>query len=57
MNLSCTLDGEAVTIVDITINGRDLYISYIDASTNLKVIVKKIDRDGTGIIATSATIT
>lgn len=36
MNLSARLDNENVTIVEITANGSDTYITYIDGSNNLK---------------------
>lgn len=37
MNVTATLNGESVTIVDITTNGSTMYVSYIDSSNNLKV--------------------
>jgi hypothetical protein len=59
MEISATLNnGDTVTIVDIDVNGCSVYISYIDSSSNLKVIRDYLGYAGTSgcIIATSATI-
>jgi hypothetical protein len=35
MDISATLNGESVTIVAVNGNGGDIYITYIDPSSNL----------------------
>ena len=37
MNVTATYRGASVTIVDITVNGQSIYVSYIDGAGNLKV--------------------
>ena len=37
MNVSATYKGESVTIIDIDVNGSSIYVSYIDASSVLKI--------------------
>ena len=37
INLSATLNGESVTILDVDVNGHSCYIVYKDISDNLKV--------------------
>jgi hypothetical protein len=57
MNISATLDGEAVSITSITGNGTDIYISYVDASSVLKFKKDTISMGDESItLATSATI-
>lgn len=57
MNISATLNGEAVTIVSIVGNGLDVYIAYIDSSTNLKMTKKmRAMSEESVLIATGATI-
>lgn len=41
MNLSATLDGNAVNIVNIQVDGSEVYITYVDASNELFVVRKK----------------
>lgn len=57
MNITCTIDGEEVTVVNIGGNGTDIYVSYLDSSNNLKS--KKLylnPRTDSTTIGTSATI-
>jgi len=59
MNITATLNnGEAVNIVAINVNGSVIYISYVDASSNLKTTVEFLTSAGYigTIIATGATI-
>jgi len=57
MNVTATLDGDVVTIVDVDINGSDIYIAYVDSSNDVKVTKKLYPLGSTGfIIATSATV-
>lgn len=37
MNISATLNGESVTIVQVIANGSDIYISYIDSNGDLRI--------------------
>jgi hypothetical protein len=37
MKVTGTLEGENVTIVDMDVNGLEIYATYIDSSNNLKV--------------------
>ncbi len=37
---SATLDGNSVTIVDVSIEGRAIYITYLDSENNLCVTKK-----------------
>jgi hypothetical protein len=53
MNISATLDGESVSIVDIDVNGHNVYVTYVNASSELLTKVKFLS---TSAIATSATI-
>jgi len=54
MNVTATLDGESVTIVDIDVNGSQIYITYVDASSNLKTKIKYFEENET--IASSAVV-
>lgn len=57
MNISATLDGVGVNIVDVDVNGNDIYVTFVDSTT--KLIVTKKFLDPTSVyttIATSATI-
>lgn len=59
MNISATLNGQAVTIVGIAVDGTEIYISYVDSSNNLTVTRSFLNRkveDSATVIATSATI-
>mgnify|MGYP000367247317 CR=1 FL=1 len=42
MRVTATLDTSAVTIADIDINGMDMYITYTDSTSALKVMKKSI---------------
>lgn len=56
MPISATFNGEVVTIVDIDVNGQAIYVSYIDASGNLKVDIKWLQPGSNPVtIALSAT--
>jgi hypothetical protein len=37
MNVTATINGSAVTVVEVIGNGNQIYVSYIDESQNLKV--------------------
>jgi hypothetical protein len=62
MAIQCTLDDQVVKIVDIDLNGSDIYISYIDPSDNLLVKKKWFKQHDAEsgltymLIATSATL-
>lgn len=57
MNIAATLDGEVVNIVSVNGNGTDIYISYVDSSSDLSYKKKTLPMDDEFvIIATSATI-
>ncbi len=43
MNISATLDGESVNIINVNNDGHVIYITYIDSSNNIKVIKKFLD--------------
>lgn len=58
MDVSATLnDGTFANIVDIDINGSDIYITYVDESSNFK-LKKEIffPRDGIFTLGSSATV-
>jgi hypothetical protein len=57
MNVSATLNGESVTIVDVNVNGLNIAITYVDASTNLKVYITYVSKAAMStIIATGAAV-
>lgn len=57
MNITATLDGVGVTIVDVTTDGSNINITYRDASANLKVTRIHFDsKTSATTIATSATV-
>lgn len=37
MNVTATMDGESVTIVNVVNDGNNIFITYVDASDNVKV--------------------
>lgn len=43
MNISATLDGESVNIINVNNDGHVIYITYIDSSNNIKVTKKFLD--------------
>lgn len=55
MNISATYNGEMVNIVDIDVNGHNIYVTYVDSMSNLKSSITYFGGSPT-IIATSATI-
>lgn len=55
MNITATYKGNVVTIVNINVNGRMIYINYIDASNNLRVDSMIFDANNK-IIATNCTV-
>jgi len=55
-SVSATVDGQSVTIVDVAANGGTVYMTYIDASNELKVRRDAISPDlSATTIAISAT--
>jgi hypothetical protein len=50
MNISASVDGNNVRIVDIDVNGSSAYLTFIDANGNLMVVRKGV----TGAPFTSA---
>jgi hypothetical protein len=59
MNVSATYDGSVVNIIDVDVDGTDIYISYIDASQNLKIGKKFLapnQNQTPTLIATSVTV-
>lgn len=57
MNITATLNGASVTIVDVTTDGSNINITYRDAAANLRVTRTHYDSTALAtIIATSATI-
>lgn len=57
MNISATLDGESVNIINVNNDGHVIYITFVDSSSNIKVTKKFLDvSDGSITIATGATI-
>lgn len=58
MNVSAILNNESVTIIDIDVDGTDIYVSYVDASNNLNITKKFLDpKTNYTTIATSASAT
>jgi hypothetical protein len=55
MNVTSTINGSSVTVVEIIPNGNQIYLAYIDASANLKVDRLFLSGSGT-IIGTSSTV-
>lgn len=55
MNVTATINGSTVTVVEAIGNGSNVYISYIDSSNNLKVDRLFLSGSGT-IIGTNATV-
>lgn len=49
MNVSAVMDGQNVTIVDIDVNGHQVYVSYIDTSDNLLVSLKFWQQDDSSV--------
>ena len=43
MNISATLDGEQVTILNINNDGHVIYVTYLDSDGNIKVTKKFMD--------------
>jgi hypothetical protein len=57
MNVTATLNGESVTIVDVNVNGLNIVITYVDADDNLKVYQTIVSKAAMStIIATGATV-
>ena len=58
-NITATLDGANVTIVDVRPDGLSVYITFIDSSDNLKVTRKEIRSmadDLATVLATGCTV-
>lgn len=56
MNVTATLDGESVTVVDVNANGQMIYVTYVDSSSVLKISKRFLDSTGLATtLATSAT--
>jgi hypothetical protein len=57
MNLSATMDGEVVNIVQLNVDGIACYVSYVTTDASLKVKQKTLDiHSDSTIIATGVTI-
>lgn len=57
MQVSATFEGEAVTIVDVDVNGSSCYVTYITSADELKTSRKIFDVNNNDFsIATSATV-
>jgi hypothetical protein len=55
MNVTALLDGQTVTIVSMSVDGRRLWISFVDEDGNLKLTKKSISLTATEPNQTVAT--
>jgi len=55
MKVSATFNGSVVQIADIDVNGCQIYVTYVDASSNL-IVDKVFYPQSATTIATGATI-
>ena len=56
MNVQCTLDGETVNVVGVTMNGTSVYITYVYSSQLLTKRKAMSINDVTFVIGTGASI-
>ena len=59
MNVTAVLDGQTVTIVSMSVDGRRLWISFVDLDGNLKLTKKSISLTSSNpnqIVATDAVV-
>ncbi len=59
MNVTAVLDGQTVTIVSMSVDGRRLWISFVDSEGNLKLTKKSISLTASNpnqIVATDAVV-
>jgi hypothetical protein len=59
MNIQCNYNGETVNIVNIDVNGSQIYVAYINASNNFLVSNENFSTSAgqtAVLLATSATI-
>lgn len=55
MDISTIYNGELVNVVDIDVNGHNIYVTYVDSASNLKTSITFFGGSPT-VIGTSATI-
>lgn len=55
MNISVTFNGETINIVNIQVNGTEIYITYVDSTGALKVTRAFFSRKDDNAVATLGT--
>lgn len=57
MNITVTIDEEVVTLVDVDVNGQDIYLTYVTSANNLETTKKFYPNNVDFVqIGTSATV-